>query len=101
MFFLNMVDYPVFFPMLSTMTWNTFLILRGSWGLGLLSEPCTPTQTFKKLGVGGLGGGGPYDFSDSPGIWNLDWTLALGLSILLSNPFLVRKYFFLIINCQA
>ena len=45
--------------------------------------------------------GGPYDFSDSPGIWNLDWTLALGLSILLSNPFLVRKYFFLIINCQA
>ena len=31
----------------------------------------------------GWGGGGPLDFSDSPspGIWDLDWTLASALSI--------------------
>ena len=35
MFFLNMVDYPVFFPTLSTLTWDTFLTLRGPWGFYL------------------------------------------------------------------
>ena len=30
MFFLNMVDYPAFFPMLFTLTCNTFLTLRGT-----------------------------------------------------------------------
>ena len=30
MFFLNMVNYPVFFPLMSTLTWDTFLILRGT-----------------------------------------------------------------------
>ena len=45
MFHLNMVDYPVhvFFPLLSTLAWDT----QGY--LGLLSDPCTPTQTFQKL----------------------------------------------------
>ena len=28
MFYLNMGDYPVFFPLLSTLTWDTFLTLR-------------------------------------------------------------------------
>ena len=28
MFYLNMVDYPVFFLFLSTLTWDTFLTLR-------------------------------------------------------------------------
>ena len=92
MFYLNMLDYTVFFPMLSTLTWDTLLTLRSTWGfylnhliplrpfksvfdnvllehgglpfifpfnvhldfehhcntqwyLGLLSEPCNPTQT--------------------------------------------------------
>ena len=35
MIFLNMVDYPVFFPSLSTLTWDTFLTLRGTWGFYL------------------------------------------------------------------
>ena len=29
MFYLNMVDYLVFVPSLSTLTWDTFLTLRG------------------------------------------------------------------------
>ena len=32
MFFLNMVDYPVFFTLLSTLIWDTFLTLRGTQG---------------------------------------------------------------------
>ena len=32
--------------LLSILTWNTFLTLRCQGYLGLLSEPCTPTQTF-------------------------------------------------------
>ena len=35
MFYLNMVDWPVFFPSLSTWTWDTFLTLRGTWGFYL------------------------------------------------------------------
>ena len=35
MFFLNMVNYPVFFPLMSTLTWDTFLTLRGTWGFYL------------------------------------------------------------------
>ena len=38
-----MVDYPVFFPLMSTLTWDTFLTLRGTWGShyhsGLLNVP--------------------------------------------------------------
>ena len=36
MFFLNMVNYPVFFPFMSTLTWDTFLTLRGTWGFYLV-----------------------------------------------------------------
>ena len=35
MFYLNMVDYPVFFPLLSTLTWDTFLTLRVTWSFYL------------------------------------------------------------------
>ena len=45
-FFLNMVDYPRFFPLLSTMTWDTFLTLRVTLGHWLISETSTSTQTF-------------------------------------------------------
>ena len=30
-----MVDYTVFFPVLSTLTWDTLLTLRSSWGFYL------------------------------------------------------------------
>ena len=52
MFFLNMVQmvhYPVFFPSLSTLTWDTFLTLRGSWGFYLNHV------LHCKFRVGGLG----------------------------------------------
>ena len=51
MFFLNMVDYPVFFPSLSTLTWDTFLTLRGTWGFYLRASKDSP----------------------SPWMWDLDW----------------------------
>ena len=35
MFFLNTVNYPVFFPRLSTLTWDTVLTPRGTWGFYL------------------------------------------------------------------
>ena len=35
MFYLNMLDYTVFFPMLSTLTWDTLLTLRSIWGFYL------------------------------------------------------------------
>ena len=35
MFDLNMVDYPVFFHLLSTLTWDTHLTLRGTLGFYL------------------------------------------------------------------
>ena len=35
MFYLNMLDYTVFFPMLSTLTWDTLLTLRSTWGFYL------------------------------------------------------------------
>ena len=36
MFYLNMVDFTVFFPVLSTLTWDTLLTLRSStWGFSL------------------------------------------------------------------
>ena len=42
-YMMNMVDYHVFFPVLSTLTWDTLLTLEV---LGLLSEKCNTTQTF-------------------------------------------------------
>ena len=56
MFFLNMVDYPVFFPSLSTLTWDTFLTLRGTWGFYL--NHVLPPRPSKSYRVGG-GVGGP------------------------------------------
>ena len=35
MFYLNMLDYTVFFPVLSTLTWDTLLTLRSTWGFYL------------------------------------------------------------------
>ena len=52
MFFLNMVDYPVFFPMLSTLTWDTFLTLRGPWGFYL--NHLVPPRPSKSYRVGWL-----------------------------------------------
>ena len=56
MFFLNMVDYPVFFPSLSTLTWDTFLTLRGTWGFYL--NHVLPPRPSKSYRVGWWGGGG-------------------------------------------
>ena len=56
MFFLNMVDYPVFFPTLSTLTWDTFLTLRGPWGFYLNHVlPLTPYKSCGWVGGGGVG----------------------------------------------
>ena len=53
MFFLNMVDYPVFFPSLSTLTWDTFLTLRGTWGFYLNHVlPPRPSKSFGVVVVG-------------------------------------------------
>ena len=35
MFYLNMVDYTVFFPVLSALSWDSLLTLRGTWGFYL------------------------------------------------------------------
>ena len=59
MFFLNMVDYPVFFPTLSTLTWDTLLTLRGPWGFYLNHVlPPRPSKSYRVVGWGGLGWGG-------------------------------------------
>ena len=51
MFFLNMVDYPVFFPSLSTLTWDTFLTLRGTLGFYLNHVlPSRPSESFGVVG---------------------------------------------------
>ena len=55
MFFLNMVNYPVFFPLMSTLTWDTFLTLRGTWGFYL--NHVIPHRASKSYRVGW--GGGP------------------------------------------
>ena len=48
MFFLNMVDYPVFFPSLSTLTGDTFLTLRGTWGFYLNHVlPPRPSKSYR------------------------------------------------------
>ena len=59
MFFLNMVDYPVFFPSLSTLTWDTFLTLRGTWGFYLNHVlPPRPSKSYRVVVlVVGWGGG--------------------------------------------
>ena len=43
-------DYPVLFPSVSTLTWDTFLTLRGTWGFYLkYSHP----DLLKVIGWGG------------------------------------------------
>ena len=46
-----MVDYPLYFPMLSTLTWDTFLTLRGPWGSYL--NHLLPPRPSKSCGWGG------------------------------------------------
>ena len=48
MLYMNMVDYPLFLPVLSTLTWDTLLTLGTRYRyLELLSKPLNTTQTFK------------------------------------------------------
>ena len=47
MFYLNMLDYTVFFPMLSTLTWDTLLTLRSTWGFYL--NHLIPLRPFKSV----------------------------------------------------
>ena len=56
MFYLIMVGYHVFFPLLSTLTWDTFLTLRGSQGISL--NHVLPPRPSKSCGWGGVGWGG-------------------------------------------
>ena len=66
-----MVNYPVFFLLLSTWTWDTFLTLRGTSGFYLNHGlPHRPSKRY------GLGEGVDLDLT-----WILDWDLAVGLSI--------------------
>ena len=60
MFILNMVDYPVLFPMLSTMTLDTFLTVRDTWGFYQNHVlPPRPSKSYRVVGgVGGWGGWG-------------------------------------------
>ena len=80
MFFLNMVDYPVFFSSLSTLTWDTFLTLRGTQGFYL--NYVLPPGASKSYGVvGGWGGVGWYEILVTAqvlgfGIWIGLWTWA-------------------------
>ena len=51
MFYLNLLDYPVFFPLLSTLTCDTFLTLRGIWGFNLnLVLPLRPSKSYGVAG---------------------------------------------------
>ena len=47
MFYLNMVVYTVFFPVLSTLTWDTPLTLRSTWGFYL--NYLIPLRPFKSV----------------------------------------------------
>ena len=42
-----MVEYTVFFPVLSTLTWDTLLTLRSTWGFYL--NHLIPLRPFKRL----------------------------------------------------
>ena len=79
MFFLNMVDYPVFFPSLSTLTWDTFLTLRGTWGFYL--NHVLPPRPSKYFGVGWWWLAHKILVTAQVlGFWDLDRTLDSGLS---------------------
>ena len=49
MFFLNMVNYPVFFLLMSTLTLDTFLTLRGT--LGFYLTQVIPHKASKKYKI--------------------------------------------------
>ena len=68
MFFLNMVNYPVFFPLMSTLTWDTFLTLRGTWGFYL--NHVIPHRASRSYGVGWVG----LNFSVCPSPLRTDLT---------------------------
>ena len=59
MFFLNTVNNPVFFPTLSTLTWDTVLTPRGTLGFYLNHiHHLTPFKSWGWWWGGGGGGGG-------------------------------------------
>ena len=60
MFYLNMLDYPVFFPLLSTLTWDTVLTPRGT--LGFYSDHIHLLTPFKSCGWVGVGWWGGLRF---------------------------------------
>ena len=64
MLYMNMVDYPVFFPVLSTLTWDTLLTLRSTWGFYL--NHLIPLRPFKSVFDNLLLEHGGLDFSVSP-----------------------------------
>ena len=79
MFFLNMMDYPVFFPTLSTLTWDTFLTFMGTWGFYL--NHVLPPRPSKSYRVGWGGGVVAYKILVTAqvlgfGIWIGLWTWA-------------------------
>ena len=51
-FFLNMMNYPVFFILISTLTWDTFLTLKGTGGFYL--NDVIPNRASKSYRVGGV-----------------------------------------------
>ena len=55
MFYLNMMDYPMFFIFLSTKNNQGHLSDTKSYS-GLVSKLCIPTQTIQKLWGGGVDG---------------------------------------------
>ena len=76
MFYLIMVDYPVFFPTRFILPWDTFLTLRGT--LGYYLKPVLKTRPSESCGWGGGGGGGlVQDFSVSLSPLGPDWNLGL------------------------
>ena len=60
MFYLNMLNYPRFLPLLFTLTWDTFLTLRGTWGFYL--NHVIPHMGSKSYRVGGGVGWWPIRF---------------------------------------
>ena len=67
MFYLNMVVYTVFFPVLSSLTWDTLLTLRSTWGFYL--NYLISLRPFKSVFDNVLF----EDFSVSPGPFGTDF----------------------------
>ena len=73
MFFLNMVDYPVFFPSMSTLTLDTIVTLSGTWGY-LAHKILVSAPVPLELILTGFDwvGTGPWVFGFWDGAWQLD-----------------------------